>query len=128
MSGWLTFVASFFCAGLSALGMGGGGLLLVYLTAYGGWEQRAAQGINLAFFIPVSLVAILFHSHKKLIRWQTTLPLVLIGLPGVWLGWQLAMLVEEAWLSKAFAMLLAVMGAREFFGTKADREEEQETA
>ena len=124
-NGWLIFAISFVCAALSALGMGGGGLLLVYLTAYAGLDQRVAQGVNLAFFIPVSLVAITLHAKKHLIQWKTALPCILLGAPGVYAGWRLALALEEAWLTKAFALLLALVGARELFGGAADGEQEQ---
>ena len=34
---------------LSGFGVGGGTLLLVYMTAFAGVEQRLAQGINLLY-------------------------------------------------------------------------------
>ena len=37
---------------LGAMGMGGGGILMIYLTVFAGLEQSLAQGINLLFFIP----------------------------------------------------------------------------
>ena len=43
--------AGFFAAMLSAMGVGGGGLLVIYLTEILGMEQRCAQGINLLFFL-----------------------------------------------------------------------------
>ena len=40
---------------LSGLGVGGGSLLILWLTAVLGTEQRAAQGINLLFFLPAAV-------------------------------------------------------------------------
>ena len=82
----LIALASFFGAVLSALGMGGGGILLIYLTAYVGMQQQTAQGINLVFFIPVAIVAVCIHAKHKLLRWKVVLPCILVGLAGVWLG------------------------------------------
>jgi len=82
---WAT-AASFFGAVISALGMGGGGILLIYLTAYLGMSQLEAQGINLVFFLPVAAVALVIHAKHKLIRWKVVLPFVALGLPAVWLG------------------------------------------
>ena len=36
----------------SAMGVGGGSILLLYLTAFAGYDQLSAQGINLVFFLP----------------------------------------------------------------------------
>ena len=46
---------------LSGLGIGGGSLLVLWLTAVLSMEQRMAQGINLLFFLPAALVSCLFH-------------------------------------------------------------------
>lgn len=116
MNGLFDFILSFACATLSALGMGGGGILLIYLTAFGGVNQLQAQGINLIYFIPVSLVAIFLHSRKKLIRWRFTWRSVILGIAGVYLGWKLAMVLESEALSKLFGLFLLFFGLRELFG------------
>lgn len=46
---------------LSGFGVGGGTLLLVYMTAFAGVEQRLAQGINLLYFLPAGLMLSLIH-------------------------------------------------------------------
>ncbi|MDL2234470.1 sulfite exporter TauE/SafE family protein [Ruminococcaceae bacterium OttesenSCG-928-L11] len=115
---WIVpFVLSLICAALSALGMGGGGILLLYLTAYAGMEQRSAQGINLVFFVPIALVAILLHSRRGLIRWRVTLKCILPAAIGVFLGWKLAMVLDSTLLSKLFGGFLLVIGIRELFLT-----------
>ena len=37
---------------LSAFGIGGGSLLLIYLTSFAALDQHQAQGINLLYFLP----------------------------------------------------------------------------
>ena len=37
---------------IGAMGLGGGGVLIIYLTLFLGMEQGIAQGVNLIFFIP----------------------------------------------------------------------------
>lgn len=106
-------LSSFFGAVLSALGMGGGGILLIYLTAYVGMQQQAAQGINLAFFIPIGTVAICIHAKHKLIRWRAVLPCVALGLPGVWLGARFALRMDAGLLGKLFGGFLFLIGVRE---------------
>ena len=46
---------------LSGFGVGGGTLLLVYLTAVAGVEQHQAQGINLLYFLPAAAMALPGH-------------------------------------------------------------------
>ena len=48
---------------ISAWGIGGGSLLVVYMTAFAGVAQQTAQGINLMYFLPASLTAL--RSHIK---------------------------------------------------------------
>lgn len=109
------FIVSFLGAALSALGTGGGGILLIYLTAYAGLEQISAQGINLVFFIPVAAVALAIHVKNKLVRWKIVLPCVILGLPGVFTGAWLAGYLGSDMLRKIFAVFLLVIGIRELF-------------
>lgn len=113
MSGVWVALVSFFAAVLSALGMGGGGILLLYLTAYAGIEQQTAQGINLVFFIPVAAVALLIHQRNRLIRWGMVWRCVLVGLCGVWIGTRLALALEPQLLRRLFGGFLLVIGVRE---------------
>ncbi len=122
MTGWLlSFAAAFLGAALSALGMGGGGIFLIYLTVFLGLPQLQAQGINLVFFIPVALVALVIHWKNNLVKWKIVLPCVLVGLPGVWAGVQVATRFSEPHLGKLFAVFLAVIGIRELLPAKGQK-------
>ena len=106
---WLWIAAVSLASGLlGALGMGAGAVLLLYLRVYGGCDQLTAQGINLLFFLPIALLSILLHARNHLIDWKAAGLCVLTGL-----------------LSKAFALLLLVIGLRELsFGFSKKRKEE----
>lgn len=118
----MAVAASFFGAVLSALGMGGGGILLIYLTAYLGMDQLAAQGINLVFFLPVGAVALCIHAKNKLVRWRVVWPCVILGLVGVYFGSKLAMLLGSDLLSKLFGGFLLIIGVRELFAKPGNGE------
>lgn len=115
------FAAGFLGAALSALGMGGGGILLIYLTVYAGIPQLAAQGINLMFFIPIAVVAVTIHIKNKLVKWKIVWPCVLFGLPGVFLGAWLASYIGSDILRKIFGVFLLVVGFRELFPKKGQK-------
>ena len=51
---------------LSGFGVGGGTLLLVYMTVFAGLDQHLAQGINLLYFLPAGLMALPAHLKKRL--------------------------------------------------------------
>lgn len=60
--GWLTAVLAGALTGvLSGFGVGGGTLLLIYLTAFAGMPQNQAQGINLLYFLPSAAAALPAH-------------------------------------------------------------------
>lgn len=52
---------------VSGLGMGGGTILILILTLFGGVEQHVAQATNLIFFIPTSIAAIWINYKQKII-------------------------------------------------------------
>ena len=46
---------------LSGFGIGGGTLLLIYMTAFAGVPQNLAQGVNLLYFLPTAATALPAH-------------------------------------------------------------------
>ena len=59
---WLIpFLCGMGAAVISAWGVGGGTLLLLVMTLFLGVDQRTAQGINLLFFLPTALSALICH-------------------------------------------------------------------
>jgi len=103
---------------IGSMGLGGGGVLLLYLTAFLSYEQLTAQGINLAFFIPIAILAILLHRKSGLTDMKFALKAAVTGVPGVLLGVWLAYSIPSEWLSKAFAGLLLLLGIKELFHKK----------
>lgn len=67
----IDFIAALLCAILAAMGVGGGGLLVIYLTLIKDMPQLSAQGVNLLFFLPSALISVLFK--RKLFKSQKEL-------------------------------------------------------
>ena len=53
---------------IGGMGMGGGTLLIPFLTVLCGLSQHYAQSVNLIVFVPMSIVAIIIHAKNGLIN------------------------------------------------------------
>lgn len=103
-------IASFLAGALSGMGLGGGGILLVFLTAFSSVDQLTAQGINLIFFLPTGLIAIIIYAIKKQIEWKIVFKMWLFGSVGALGGYFIAKAIETQYLSKIFAAFLIIFG------------------
>lgn len=111
-------LAGLFSGIIGGMGMGGGAVLIIYLSLFTDTPQIKAQGINLLFFIPIGLTALVIYAFKKQIKWKTVLPLAVFGIAGAFLGIMLTDLIGNEWLSKIFGGFLILMALKEFFGKK----------
>ncbi len=98
---------------LSGMGIGGGSLLMLYLTSLLGMSLREARGLNLLFFIFCAVSASLFRIRKRQI------PIKSLWVPmasGVLCAWGFSLLshnLNEAILKKGFGILLLAVAYRE---------------
>ncbi len=100
---------------LSGLGVGGGSLLILWLTLVLGMESLAARGINLMFFVPSAVIACLFRWKQGTLPLKKILPAAAAGCGAavlfVWVGtW-----MDPEGLKRLFGALLLVTGLRELF-------------
>lgn len=100
------------------MGLGGGTVLLIYLNLFTGNGQITSQGINLIFFIPVGLTAVIIYAVKKKISYKTLLLMLPPAIGGSLLGSYLLSFLNGDILQKAFAILLIVIGLKELFSKK----------
>ena len=114
MTVW-NIVASFVAGCLGAMGFGGGGILILYLTMFLNMEQLQAQGVNLLFFLPMAAVAVLLHSRHHLIAWRAVGRVLLAALPGLILGFYLTKRIPGNVLAKVFGVLLICIGLQMLF-------------
>ena len=119
MSALLAGVAGLVCGVLSGLGIGGGTLLMVWMTAVMDMEQRMAQGINLLYFLPTAACALIFHIKNRLIRWRVVLPAAITGCLSAAGAALLATSVDASLLRKLFGGFLILVGITELFGAHA---------
>ncbi len=103
-------VISFFIALLSGLGIGSGGLLVIYLTLFLDVAQLTAQGVNLWFFLFSSAAALAVHMRRRKLFWNIIFIMSLSGLAGALLGSFLANTVSQALLRRIFGGMLVLSG------------------
>ena len=100
---------------LAGLGVGSGGLLIVYLTLADGMSQLGAQGMNLAVFVFALGAAVIVHLHRRRLSIGVLACVVVFGAAGALAGGALAQVSNTAVLRVALGVLLLAMGAVALF-------------
>ncbi|HIY73378.1 TSUP family transporter [Intestinimonas butyriciproducens] len=100
---------------LSGFGVGGGTLLLLYLTAFAGVEQHLAQGINLVYFLPAAAAALPAHFKNGYVAKDAALPAILAGLAAAGLCAWASTGLDTDLLRRCFGGFLLAVGLRELF-------------
>ncbi len=114
---WLV-VAGLVSGIVSGLGIGGGTVLIPTLCIFFGFTQQEAQSLNLIYFIPTAIIAILTHMKQGNIEKKLVLKLVLFGLVFAAIGSFLAIRINNEVLQKIFGAFLLVMGTMEILRKK----------
>ena len=99
----------------ASMGLGGGFILLVYLSIFTSTPQDIAQGINLLFFLPVALLSLCIHIKNKLIDIKLVGKYLIAELPCAVLGSFAASAIDVALLRKLFAVFLLFIGISQLF-------------
>jgi len=106
-------LAGLFSGIIGAMGLGGGAVLIIYLAVFTDTKQLTSQGINLLFFIPIALLAVIIYVKNKKINFKLVIPLAIGGILGCIFGIIFAKLLGGALLSKAFGAFLCALGIKE---------------
>ena len=112
---FLDAIAVIVSALIGAMGLGGGSVLILYLTLFRRLPQLMAQGINLLFFIPCAVTAVLVYAKQKIIQWKFVLPMILGGAVGVAIGTYFLKKTDTKYISVLFAIFLLTVGIYTLF-------------
>lgn len=98
---------------LAGLGIGGGSLLILWLTLAAQYSQQDARSINLLFFLPSAVIACLFRWKQGSLNLKISLPAAAAGCISAALFSWLGRSMELSVLKKLFGFLLMATGLRE---------------
>lgn len=102
-------------AALSGLGIGGGSLLVLWLTLVMGMDQPQARIINLMFFIPCALICCLIRQKQGALDIKKLLPGIIAGCIAASVTTFIGKKLDLMLLKKLFGGLLILTGIRELF-------------
>lgn len=100
---------------LAGLGVGGGSLLILWLTLVLGMDAPQARCINLLFFLPAAFLSCFLRRKKGLPPLKKLLPGILAGGAGAALFTFLGVAADPHALRKPFGILLIATALRELF-------------
>lgn len=114
----ITSLAGFFSGVVSGMGIGGGAILIPVLTVLLDIGQQKAQCVNLIYFIPTAVAALVIHIKNKSVDFKAALPIALFGVIGAIGGAWTAVFMPSGILRKIFSVFLFAVGINQFFGKK----------
>lgn len=98
---------------LAGIGVGGGSLLILWLTLVLGIPHPQARVINLLFFLPCALVCSLFRWKQGKVDIMAVVPAVIAGCLAAGIGSFFSVRLDMEILKKLFGGLLILTGIRE---------------
>ena len=115
---FLVAIIMFLIASMSGIGVGSGGLLVIFLTSYLSYSHVDARTTNLAFFILSSLGALAIHSFKGRIKFKLVLWMSAIGVLGTFIGTAAGRIINDTTIRLIFGIMLLISGGATLFGRK----------
>ena len=93
----------------------GGTILILILSAFMGIEQHIAQGTNIVFIIPVSIISVLINIKYKIIKWKVGMPVIFCGIIGAVIGAKISIKLESLHLKRYFGIFLGLIAIYEIY-------------
>lgn len=107
----MQFLFSGLLSGLiSGLGMGGGVILIAILTYVTQYNQQSLQTLNLIYYIPTAIFAIIIYLKSKQIDYKLAFKIITWGIIPTIITAIIANQINTSWLRKIFAIYLIGIG------------------
>lgn len=110
----MMFLSSVISGAIGGMGIGGGVVLIPVLTGFFGIGQREAQFINLVYFVPVAICALIVHKKSGSLEWRKAMFMAAGGVVGAWSGSAIASKIGLGLLKRLFGAFLFVIGIMQF--------------
>lgn len=111
---------------LSGMGLGGGGLFVIYLNMFSELPQLHMQAINLIFFIFAAGASLLIHLSRRKIYGRAVLIMTACGVVGSLIGSAVALGIDGDILGDIFGIMLICAGVYSFFRAKKGEKAKKE--
>ena len=98
---------------LAGIGVGGGSLLMLWMTLIAGIPQPQARVLNLIFFLPSAIISTLFRWRQGTLDFKKVLPSIIGGCISAAIFAWLSTQIDVQMLKKLFGILLLGTGLRE---------------
>ncbi len=106
----IKFIVCFLISTLMGMGVGGGGLFVIYLTLCLNYPQILSQGTNLVFFILSVFASLFIHFKKRSINMKQVGTIIAFGSLGSLLFSRLANHVSPSIPKTVLGVLLITSG------------------
>ena len=100
---------------VSGMGMGGGTILILCLSLFLGKDQHVAQGANLIFFVPTSIVSTFINVKQKLVKWKVGIIVSIAGIVGAIVGAKISVNLNTNRLKLFFGLFLMAIAVIEIY-------------
>lgn len=124
---YLDWIAALGIAVLTGMGVGSGGLLVIYLTLVRDAPQLTAQGLNLLFYLCSAGASLPLHAMRRRLLPAVILPLSAAGLVGAWIGSAIAPQLDPSLLRRLFGGMLVISGTVVLLRRERPRQKESRT-
>lgn len=112
---YLVFPVAVILGFLAGMGVGGGSLLMLWLTSVIHMDYAVAKTVNLLFFLPTALIATLFHKKQGSVNLQKILPAIICACIAAAVFSYVGKHMDTHLLKKLFGGILIFTGLRELF-------------
>lgn len=111
----VAIIAGILLGYLAGLGVGGGSLLIIWLTLVQNMEHATARAINLMFFIVGAGVVSIFRWKRGQLEIKKILPAMVAGCIAAGVFSWISRVIDVDAIRKLFGVLLLITGIRELF-------------